>query len=149
MNDDMQIKDKLLYRDLSYQVIGAAMEVHKYLGAGFLEAVYQKALAHEFMLRAIVFEAQRPLAVEYKQEPVGDYIADFVVEDKIVIEIKSVSKLNSSHEAQSHHYLAATGMDLAILINFGGPSLEYKRIVRTKKTVELSKLAIRRVRLEN
>jgi GxxExxY protein len=133
MHENVQIIDKLLYRDLSYQIVGAAMEVHQCLGPGFLEAVYQKALAREFELRGIEFEAQKPLPVEYKGVAVGDYFADFIVEDKIVIEIKSVSKLNSAHEAQAHHYLAATGTELAILINFGAPSLEHKRIIRTKK----------------
>jgi len=132
MNDNIQVKDKLLYRDLSYQVIGAAMEVHKNLGSGFLEAVYEQALAYEFDLQGIRYKEQHPLPVDYKGIRVGDYFADFVVEDKIVVEIKSISKLNSSHEAQAHHYLASTGLELAILINFGAQSLEYKRIVRSK-----------------
>lgn len=106
------------------------MEVHTVLGSGFLEVVYQKALAHELKLRGIIFYEQIRLPVTYKGEPMGEYIADFIVESKIILEIKSISKLNASHQAQAMHYLAATGNRLALLINFGEPSLAYKRIIK-------------------
>ncbi len=121
---------EILYKELSYAIIGAAMEVHRVLGPGFLEAVYQKALAHELTLRGIRFEQFKRLPVTYKGELVGEYEADFVVEDKIILEIKAVSALNPAHEAQAINYLAATGLRLAILLNFGSQSLQHKRLVR-------------------
>lgn len=121
---------ELLYKDLSYQIIGAAFEVHKILGPGFLETVYQKALAHEFRLRGLIFYDQVRLPVSYKGELMGEYIADFIVESKIILEIKSVSKLNTGHQAQAMHYLAATGNRLALLLNFGTASLEHKRVIK-------------------
>jgi GxxExxY protein len=121
---------ELLYKELSYAVIGAAMEVHRILGPGFLEAVYQAALAHELTLRGIRFEQYLKLPVSYKGEPIGDYQADFVIENKMILEIKAVSTLHPKHEAQAIHYLTATGLKLAILLNFGAPSLDYQRIVK-------------------
>ena len=121
---------KLLYEKLTYSVIGAAMEVHRTLGSGFLEAVYQKALAHEFLLRQIHFVEQVKLPVAYKDLLVGEYIADYTVDGKLIIEIKAVSKLNRAHQAQAMHYLASTGYRLALLINFGGSSLEHRRVIK-------------------
>jgi GxxExxY protein len=121
---------EILFSALSYAVIGAAMEVHRVLGPGFLEAVYQAALEHELTLRGIPFERQKRLAVVYKGQIIGEYIADLVIDGKIILELKAVSKFTPAHEAQAHHYLAATGLRLAILLNFGAPSLEQKRIVR-------------------
>jgi GxxExxY protein len=121
---------EILFKELSYVIIGAAMEVHRILGPGFLEAVYETALAHELTLRGIRFEAQKRLPVYYKGQLVGDYVADFVVEDQIILEIKAVSALTAAHEAQAHNYLTATGLRLAILLNFGATSLQQKRIVR-------------------
>ena len=121
---------QILFSALSYAIIGAAMEVHRILGPGFLEAVYQAALEHELTLRGMPFEAQKRLAVVYKDQIVGEYIADLVIDGKIILELKAVSKLTPAHEAQAHHYLAATGLHLAILLNFGASSLEQKRIAR-------------------
>ena len=121
---------EILHKDLSFQIVGAAMEVHRTLGPGFLEAVYEGALAHELGLRGIGFERQKRLPVRYKGQLVGDYVADFVVEDQIVLELKAVSRFNPTHEAQAHNYLAATGLRLAILLNFGAPSLQQQRVVR-------------------
>jgi GxxExxY protein len=121
---------EILYKELSYAIVGAAMEVHRILGPGFLESVYQAALAHEFTLRGIPFEQFRRLPVMYKGILVGDYIADFVVNNQIVVEIKAVSSLNDAHEAQALNYLAATGFRLALLLNFGAESLQRKRVVR-------------------
>jgi GxxExxY protein len=106
------------------------MEVHRILGPGFLEAVYQKALAYELTLRGIHFEQLKRLPVTYKGVNIGDYEADFVIEDKIVLEIKAVSALHPRHEAQAHHYLVVTGLRLAILLNFGAGSLEQQRVVK-------------------
>ena len=106
------------------------MEVHRVLGPGFLETVYQSALAHELTLRQIPFEQFKKLPVTYKDQSVGDYEADFVVENKIILELKALSTLHPKHEAQAINYLAATGLKLAILLNFGVDSLYYKRLIR-------------------
>jgi len=121
---------ELLHKDLSYAIIGAAMEVHRILGPGFLEAVYQAALAHELTQRGIIFKQFKKLPVYYKGVLVGDYEADFVVEDKIVLELKAVSAFHPQHEAQALNYLAATGFRLAILLNFGAGSLQHLRLIK-------------------
>jgi GxxExxY protein len=121
---------EILHKELSYAIVGAAMEVHRELGSGFLEAVYQKALAYELARCSIPFEEQPLLPVYYKDQLVGEYKADFVIDGKIVLELKAVSALNAAHQAQALHYLAATKLPLAILINFGAPTLETKRVVR-------------------
>lgn len=123
---------KLVYEELTYLIIGAAMEVHKVLGSGFLEAVYQKALEHELRLRNIPFEDQVHLPVYYKDELAGDYIADFLIDGRIVVEIKAVSSMNDAHLAQTIHYLTATNNQVGLLINFGAQSLEHRRVVNTK-----------------
>ena len=122
---------EILYKQLSFAVVGAAMEVHRILGSGFLESVYQAALEKELTLRNIPFLHQVELPVMYKDELIGVYKADLVVDGKIIVEIKSVSRLNSAHDAQAIHYLTATGMELALLLNFGGGSLAYRRVVKT------------------
>jgi GxxExxY protein len=121
---------EILYKVLSYKIVGAAMEVHRVLGPGFLEAVYEAALALELEAQGIPFERQRRLVVQYKGQVIGDYIADIVVEDKIILELKAVSALTEAHRAQALHYLAATGFRLALLLNFGETSLHFDRIVK-------------------
>lgn len=120
---------ELLYKEQTFAVIGAAMEIHKILGSGFLEAVYHAALERELTLRGIPFESKVKLPVTYKDVIVGIYEADFIIDNKIIVEIKSVSKLNASHQAQAMHYLAATGLRLALLLNFGTGSLEHRRVI--------------------
>jgi GxxExxY protein len=109
------------------------MDVHRTLGSGFLEVVYQKALAHELCLRGIPFEEQVHLPVTYKSILVGDYIADFVIDGKIILELKAVKAIDDAHKAQAINYLAATGFELAIIMNFGESSMKQERIVRYKK----------------
>ena len=121
---------EILFKELSYAVVGAAMEVHRALRPGFLESVYEAALAHELTLRGIPFEQQKRLLVQYKGQQVGDFVADLVVDGQIILELKAVSRLTAVHEAQAHNYLAATGLRLAIILNFGAVSLQQKRIVR-------------------
>ncbi len=120
----------IIHSELSYAVVGAAMEVHRHLGAGFLESVYQAALAHELTCRAIAFEEYKRLPVQYKGVAVGDFVADVVVDGKMILELKAVERLNPKHAAQARNYLAATGLRLAILLNFGSSSLEQERVVR-------------------
>lgn len=121
---------EILYKDLSYAIIGAAMEVHKILGPGFLESVYESALAYEFDLRGIPYERQKRLPVSYKDKFIGEYIADMVIDEKVILELKAVSAISPAHEAQAHHYITATGLKLSIILNFGAESLQQKRIVR-------------------
>jgi len=121
---------ELLYKDLTYNIIGAAIEVHKVLGPGFLESVYQTALAHELDLRGITCQEQARLQVGYKEIIAGEYRADFVIDNKVIIEIKAVSELNEIHEAQLINYLKGTGYKVGLLVNFGASSLEHiRRIV--------------------
>jgi GxxExxY protein len=126
---------EILFKALSFAIIGAAMEVHQILGPGFLESVYQAALEKELKLRGIPFQHQVELPVSYKGDLIGVYRADLVVDEKIIIEIKGISRLNASHEAQAIHYLAVTGLQLAILINFGIGSLESRRVVKSENKI--------------
>jgi GxxExxY protein len=120
----------LLYKEQTFAVIGAAMEVHTILGPGFLEAVYQVALERELTLRGIPFESKVKLPVTYKDIEAGIYEADLVVDKKFVVEIKAISKFNASHQAQAMYYLTATGLRVALLLNFGTGSLEHRRVIK-------------------
>lgn len=120
---------EIIYRDLSYQIMQAVFEVHNTLGPGFVESVYEEALAHEFDLRHIPFERQKEITVYYKQHVVGRHRLDLVVEDKIILELKAVSTLTDVFKQQVLSYLKTTGLKLAILINFGTTRVEYTRIV--------------------
>lgn len=124
------MSEDLLYRELCYSVVGAAMEVHRGLGPGFYESVYQHALAQELATRGLAFETERRVSVKYKTWIVGEFDIDLLVEDKIIVELKAVAQLNQAHQAQAINYLAATGLELALLINFGEPSLRFKRVIR-------------------
>ena len=114
----------------TYAIIGAAMEVHHHLGHGFLEAVYQEALAKEFALRSIPFLREVELPVFYKGELlVCKYRADFICYGEVIVELKTLGVLSGIEEAQVLNYLKATGIQRALLINFGALTLEYKRLV--------------------
>ncbi len=123
---------ELLYQEDTYKIIGACFEVYKELGAGFLESVYQEALELEFQLQQIPFESQSTLRLRYKGHQLKQtYIPDFVCMGKIIVELKAVSKLAPEHHAQAQNYLKATGLRLALLVNFGHyPKLQYERIAR-------------------
>lgn len=106
------------------------MEVHKELGHGFLEAVYQEALAIEFQKQGIPFEKEKLLNIYYKEVKLNKYYsADFICYNNIVVELKAIKELSNNDQSQAINYLKATGFELAILINFGSKSLQYKRIV--------------------
>jgi GxxExxY protein len=122
-------EQEFFYKDLTYGIIGAAMEVHKVLGPGFLESVYEEALAHEFDLRGIPYQRQARLAVRYKEIVAGEFRADFLVDSKVVVELKAVKALTEGDEAQLLNYLKGTGYRVGLLLNFSAPSLEYKRRV--------------------
>jgi len=120
---------EFLYKDLTYAIIGAAMEAHRILGPGFLESVYEEALTHEFDLREIPYQRQAKLAVRYKEIVAGDFRADFLVDGKVVIELKAIKALTEGDEAQLLNYLKGTAYRVGLLLNFGAPSLEHKRRV--------------------
>ena len=117
----------------THAIIGAAMEVHGQLGHGFLEAVYQQALALEFSDRQVPFRREVDLAIEYKGRVLAcEYLADFLCFDSVVVELKALSQLVAAHHAQIINELKATGYPLGLLLNFGAPSLEYRRFIRSK-----------------
>jgi GxxExxY protein len=120
-----------IYKDESYKIIGACMEVHKELGCGFLEAVYQEALETEFKLQNIPYKREVSLQIPYKGHILKQpYYADFVCYDKIIIETKATDTLIAKNESQVVNYLEATKFRLGLLINFGQLSLQQKRLVR-------------------
>ena len=123
----------LIHKEISYKIIGAAMEVHRILGPGYLESVYQAALAHELTLRQIPFAQYKPLPVTYKEKSIGEYEADFVVANEIILELKAVATFHPRHHAQVINYLTATGLKLALLLNFGADSLQYKRVINKRR----------------
>jgi len=114
---------------LTGKIIGAAMEVHNTLGCGFLESVYEEALAVEFHLRDIKFERQRSLDVFYKDIKVKQFICDFLIEGSVLVELKVIKELASIETAQVLNYLKATNLKLGLLLNFGSGSLQYKRVI--------------------
>ena len=126
----MDSDSKIVYKDESFKIIGACMKVHRTLGAGFLEAVYEEALEKEFILQNIPFKRQLKLELYYENEKLKkQYRADFVCYDAIILELKAVSHIPDVFYAQLKNYLKCTKMELGILINFGMSSLFYKRIV--------------------
>jgi GxxExxY protein len=122
---------EILYKEESYRIIGACFEVYKQMGCGFLEPVYQECLAIELALQGLIFKAHEELPLRYKGKLlVQKYIPDFILFDKIVLEIKSVTDLGDAHRAQVHNYLKCTGLRLGLLVNFGHyPKIEHERIV--------------------
>ena len=115
--------------DITYAINGAVFEVNRILGSGFLEKVYENALLIELKRRGIKAESQVPIKVLYKEEVVGEYIADLLVEDKVIVELKTVENIDKVHEAQLLNYLKATGIRVGILVNFKHPKAEIKRMV--------------------
>jgi len=107
------------------------MEVHKILGAGFLESVYEEALAIEFELQKISSERQKTIDVFYKNRLAKQFVCDFIAYDKIIIELKAIKKISDIEKAQMLNYLKATGLNLGLILNFGSSSLEVKRIINT------------------
>ena len=115
--------------ELTYLINGAIFEVSRILGPGFLEKVYENALLMELKARGIKAAAQYPIKVRYKDQIVGEYIADLLVEDKVIIELKTVDKIEKIHEAQLLNYLKATGIKVGLLVNFKSTKADIKRMV--------------------
>ena len=120
----------MLYEDLTARALEACFEVMKELGAGFLESVYEKALLIALQQKGLSAKAQFPLAVKFRGQVVGEFYADVLLEDKVIIELKAVRALTPDHHAQLVNYLNATGIDVGLLINFGNPKLEFRRFRR-------------------
>lgn len=121
--------DKAGLNHLTEHIIGCALTVANALGPGFLEKVYENALAHELRKASLSVSQQRPIAVHYDGIVVGDYTPDLLIEDQAFVELKAVKALDSIHHAQCLNYLRATGLRLCLLMNFATPRLEIKRIV--------------------
>lgn len=122
MNTDNQNK-------LSEKIIGCAFKVHNTLGCGFLEKVYENALAHELRKNSLSVEQQKPIQVIYDEIVVGEYIADILVESAVILELKAIKAIDKIHEAQLLNYLKATGLNLGLILNFGQPKLQIRRFV--------------------
>jgi GxxExxY protein len=121
--------ETLLHGDLTYKVIGCGMNVHTALGHGFLEKVYENSLMVLFRRSAIQAEQQWPIKVCFEGEIVGDYCADIFVERKLILELKVADRITAVHKAQTLNYLKATGIELALILNFGGESFEHHRLI--------------------
>ena len=125
--------EKYPHSDLTHKIIGCAMEVHKFLGAGFQEVIYQRALCYEFNLAGLDYGREVEMEIFYKdmKEPLGTRRADFLVENKVLVELKATTELTETNKAQILNYLAAYHLEIGLLINFGERSLKFKRFILT------------------
>jgi len=116
------------HKELTHKIIGCAMKVHSTLGSGFQEVIYQRAMAIEMTKQNLAFEREMEMEIFYEEHLIGTRRVDFFVEDKIMVELKAVSKLDDLHLAQAMNYCQAYNLPIGLLINFGSKSLEYKRV---------------------
>lgn len=128
--------------DLAGKIIGMAMKVHSALGGGFLESVYQAALAHELRKAQIPFESQKPINVYYDGILVGEFIADFLIEGELIVELKAIQALATAHEVQTVNYLVATGKNVGLLLSFGAERLEFKKKFRQPKAKPVEEFSL-------
>ena len=126
------MKQVLLHEEITGKIIKAFFNVYNELGYGFLEKVYEKSLLYELQLMGLAADNQTPIKVEYKNKNVGDYFADIIVEEKVIIELKAIECIIPEHEVQLVNYLKATNIEVGILLNFG-PKPQYKRRVLTEE----------------
>lgn len=126
------INEKYKYSDLTSKIIGCAMTVHKALGNGFQEVIYQRALEIEFADNDISFSREHEMPIYYKQQQIGTRRVDFLVEEVVSVELKAITKLEDVHLAQAINYLEAYDLEIGLLINFGSKSLEFKRLINSK-----------------
>jgi GxxExxY protein len=124
---------EIVEKDLSYKIVEAAIEVHKDLGPGFAENLYEEALKIELRQRGYQVEQQKKIEVKYKNEAIGLHILDMVVEKKVILELKAVTAILPLHLQQALGYLKSTDLPLAIVINFGAERVQFHRVVKTKK----------------
>ena len=122
------------HKDLTRKIIGCAMEVHKHMGNGFQEVIYQRALAIEMQIQDIEFSREHEMQLQYKSHDIGTRRVDFFVQDKIMVEIKSVINLEDIHLAQAMNYVEAYNLKIGLLINFGSKSLQFKRVHNNNKS---------------
>lgn len=122
----------ILYEDITKRIIGCAMKVHSTLGNGFQEVIYQRALAIEMCHDGLSFQREMEMPIYYREEQIGTRRVDFFVEDKIMVELKALVKMEEVHLAQAMNYLEAYRMEIGLLINFGAKSLEFKRVHNNK-----------------
>lgn len=123
------MSEELLYGDLTYKVIGLGMQIHRTLGHGYLEKVYENSLMVLFRREGIFAEQQVPIKVRFEGEIVGDYCADILVEQRLILELKVAERITNVHKAQTLNYLKATGLELALILNFGAQSFEHHRLI--------------------
>ena len=138
----MTSKTDLLYKELAYKIVGCFYEVYNLLGPAHKEQIYQKALALEFKSRDIPFNDRKRLKVKYKEQEIGIYEPDFVIEDKIIIEIKSVLSMPTVFEKQLYYYLKDTSYKLVYLVNFGSDKLDIRRRVYDTARLNSRQLAL-------
>ncbi len=120
----------MLHEELTAKALEACFEVSRELGTGFLESVYERALLIALKQKGLEAKAQFPLSVKFRGQIVGEFYADILLEGKIILELKATRGLTPEHQAQLINYLKATGIDVGLLVNFGTPRLEYKRLHR-------------------
>ena len=127
------MNDSLKYREITEKIIGAAFEVHKFLGNGFQEVIYQRGLAFELTRAGLTFAREVEKDIFYKEltQPIGTRRADFVVEEKVLVELKAIIELEDVHITQALNYLRAYRLEVGLLINFGSKSLTFKRLILT------------------
>ncbi len=121
--------EKLIYKELSYEIIGSAMKVYNTLGYDYLEKVYEKALTISLKKKRIFVETQTPIKIEFDRVVIGDYICDKLLDKLVIVEVKAVNNLSKYHVAQLINYLRGANKKLGLLINFGSDKLEYKRVL--------------------
>jgi GxxExxY protein len=123
------------HADITHKIIGAAMKVHSTLGNGFQEVIYQRALAIEMGKHDLSFQRELEMPIYYDGQEIGTRRVDFLVEDKVMVELKALTKLEDVHLAQAINYLEAYRLEVGLLLNFGAKSLEYRRVVKSKEYV--------------
>ncbi len=132
-------EEKYLHSELTGKIIGCALEVHKALGNGFQEVIYQRALAIEMTQQGLKFSREHEMDIFYKGIKIGNRRVDFFVEEKIMVEIKAVIQLEDVHLAQAINYLEAYGLEVGLLINFGSRSMQFKRVMKPARNRPPSK----------
>ncbi|MDZ4721084.1 MAG: GxxExxY protein [Roseiflexaceae bacterium] len=129
------IKEQYLHSELTGKIIGCALEVHKALGNGFQEVIYQRALEIEMTQQGLAFSREHEMDIFYKSIKIGKRRVDFFVEEKVMVELKAVIQLEDVHLAQAINYLEASGMKVGLLINFGSRSMQFKRVMKPPRQV--------------